>query len=103
DESFDIVAVRLAPHHYADIDKGVSEMARVCRKGGKVLVVDTTASEDDDLDRQINELEKLRDSSHVRNYKPSEWRSMMEAAGLTVEYERINFYTEGFEMDFEDW
>ncbi len=101
--SFDIVTVRLAPHHYADIRKGVSEMARVVRPGGKVLIVDTTVPEDDVLDREINEIEILRDNSHVRNYRPSEWRSMVESVGLRVTEEEIVFYTEGFEMDFDTW
>jgi ubiquinone/menaquinone biosynthesis C-methylase UbiE len=101
--SFDIVTVRLAPHHYADIQKAVNEMARVVRPGGKVLVVDTTVPEDDVLDKEINEIELLRDNSHVKNYRPSEWRTMVEAAGLIVESEEIQFYTEGFEMDFDTW
>ena len=103
DCSFDIVMVRLAPHHYADITKGVQEMARVVRPGGKVLIVDTTVPEDDGLDREINEIEVLRDNSHVRNYRPSEWKSMVQEAGLTVLEEQIVFYTEGFEMDFDTW
>lgn len=103
DGSFDVVTVRLAPHHYADIQKAVDEMARVVRPGGKVVVVDTTVPEDDTLDREINEIEKLRDNSHVRNYRPSEWKAMAEMAGLTVSYEHVGPYTEGFKMEFEDW
>ena len=78
-------------------------MARVVRPSGKVLVVDTTVPEDATLDREINEIELLRDNSHVKNYRPSEWREMIEAAGLVVESEEIQFYTEGFEMDFDTW
>ncbi|MDR3692160.1 MAG: methyltransferase domain-containing protein [Fimbriimonas sp.] len=101
--AFDLVTVRLAPHHYADIVKAVNEMARVLRPGGKLLIVDTTVPEDDELDREINEIEWIRDDSHVRNYRPSEWRRMVESAGLQVLSEEIKFYTEGFEMDFDAW
>ena len=103
DASFDVVTVRLAPHHYADIQKAVDEMARVARPGGKVVIVDTTVPEDDTLDREINEIETLRDNSHVRNYRPSQWKAMAEKAGLTVSYEHVGPYTDDFKMEFEDW
>ena len=103
DNSFDIVTVRLAPHHYADIQKAVDEMARVVRVGGKVAIVDTTVPEDDDLDREINLIETLRDNSHIRNYRPSEWHVMFEKAGLAVTFEHIGRVTEGFKMDFDEW
>ncbi len=103
DCSFDIATVRLAPHHYADIQRAVDEMARVVRPGGKVAVVDSTVPEHDALDREINEIEILRDSSHVRNYRPSEWRRMFEQAGLSISYEHVGRVTDGFKMDFHQW
>src|SRR5277367_1232748 len=39
DASFDIVTVRQAPHHFADVRAAVCEMARVTRTGGRVLIV----------------------------------------------------------------
>jgi ubiquinone/menaquinone biosynthesis C-methylase UbiE len=103
DGSFDIVTVRLAPHHYVDIRKAVNEMARVTRIGGKVVIVDSTTPEGDEIHREIDEIEKLRDNSHVENYRPSEWRAMVEAAGLQVSYETVAPHTEDFKMDFDDW
>ncbi len=103
DDSFDVATVRLAPHHYADIQKAVDEMARVIRPGGKVAIVDTTTPEDSGLHREINELEMLRDNSHVENYRPSQWRAMVEAAGLEIAYESVGPYTEDFKMEFDEW
>jgi ubiquinone/menaquinone biosynthesis C-methylase UbiE len=103
DGSFDVVTVRLAPHHYADIQKAVDEMARVVRVGGKVAIVDTTVPEDDTLDREINEIETLRDNSHIRNYRPNEWRAMFEKAGLSVIFERVGRVSDGHKMDFDEW
>jgi ubiquinone/menaquinone biosynthesis C-methylase UbiE len=104
DSSFDIVAVRQAPHHYADIRKAVREMARVVKPGGRVVIIDSRAPEEDDLDRAFNYIEKLRDPSHVRNWKPSEWRAMVTEAGLRILTEHLDFYTEnGRPMDFDAW
>jgi ubiquinone/menaquinone biosynthesis C-methylase UbiE len=100
DESFDLYTVRLAPHHFADIDATIREAARVLRPGGKYLVVDTTSPEDDLLDTQLNEIELLRDPSHIRNYRSSEWREMLEAVGLEIVHR-----VEGKcgELEFADW
>lgn len=103
DATFDIVAVRLAPHHFADIRRSVREMARVAKPGARIVIADTTVPEDDELDRAINHIETLRDPSHVRDYRPSEWRSMLEAAGLHVVHSAVNYYTEGGRMRFSDW
>ncbi|MGO9454852.1 MAG: class I SAM-dependent methyltransferase [Candidatus Binataceae bacterium] len=104
DSSFEIVAVRQAPHHYADIRAAVREMARVVKPQGRVVIIDSRAPEDDELDRAYNYIEKLRDPSHVRNWRPSEWRAMVEAAGLRITAEHLDFYTEnGRPMDFDTW
>lgn len=103
DATFDVVSVRLAPHHFADIERAVREMARVATPGARVVVADTTVPEDDELDRAINHIETLRDPSHVRNYRPSEWTSMLERAGLRVVHTAVNMYTEGGRMRFADW
>jgi len=104
DASFDIVAVRQAPHHFADIRAAIREMARVVKPGGRVVIIDSRAPEDDQLDRIFNHIEKLRDPSHVRNWKPSEWRAMVREGGLAIVTEHLDFYTEnGRAMDFDAW
>ncbi|HUI69320.1 MAG TPA: methyltransferase domain-containing protein [Spirochaetia bacterium] len=102
--SFDIVTVRQAPHHFADVRAAVAEMARVVRSGGRVVIVDTRAPEDPELDRAFNHIEKLRDPSHVRDYRASEWRVMVAEAGLEIIAEQNDDYTEnGKGMDFDVW
>ncbi len=104
DNSFDIVVSRLTTHHFADLPRSVREMGRVVKPGGKVVIVDTTVPEDDDLDAQINQIELLRDPSHVRNYRPSEWEALLEKeAGAKVTDIELSVYDEGSKMDFDKW
>jgi ubiquinone/menaquinone biosynthesis C-methylase UbiE len=104
DAAFDIVTVRQAPHHFADVRAAVREMARVAKPGARVIIVDSTTPEADSLDRKWNHIEKLRDSSHVCNYRPSEWRAIVAAAGLRITFEELGFATEnGRGMDFASW
>lgn len=78
DHSFDVVACRVAAHHFEDVAAAVREMARVA--AGRVLVVDNLYLSD-----CAEEAERVRDPSHVRNYTEDEWRGYFEAAGLRVE------------------
>jgi SAM-dependent methyltransferase len=82
DASFDLVACRVAAHHFEDVAAAVREMARVSRD--RVLIVDTT-----DMGEDVERAEKLRDPSHVRNHGEAEWRAVCEAAGLEIEEVRF--------------
>lgn len=77
DDSFDLVVTRVAAHHYEDVARAVSEMARVA--AAAVLIVDNSFMGDD-----VEVAEKLRDPSHVRNYGEADWRSFAESADLDV-------------------
>jgi SAM-dependent methyltransferase len=78
DRSFDVVACRIAAHHFTDVAAAVREMARVTRR---LVVVEDTLY----VDEQVEEAERLRDPTHMRSYGEPEWRGFMEAAGLAVE------------------
>lgn len=78
DGSFDVVATRVAAHHFDDVAESVREMTRVASE--RVLVVDNEFMGED-----VEEAEKLRDPSHVRNYSEAEWVSFLEGAGLRVD------------------
>lgn len=101
--SFELVSCRLTTHHFANLPQALAEMARVLKPGGKLIIMDTTVPEDPELDREINEIEILRDPSHVRNYPASEWRSLVEAVGLNISFLENNYYDEGDQMDFGAW
>jgi ubiquinone/menaquinone biosynthesis C-methylase UbiE len=84
--SFDLVACRAAPHHFAVVGEAVREMARVLRRGGRLGIADGTVPEDAELDRFINQLDALHDPTTVRNWRPSEWRALVEGAGLRLDW-----------------
>lgn len=85
DEAFDLVTCRRAAHHFSDIRKALAEMRRVLRPGGRLVVDDRSVPEDDFVDRCMNRLDYLHDTSHVRQYRPSEWEAMLREAGMEVE------------------
>jgi SAM-dependent methyltransferase len=78
DASFDVVACRIAAHHFSDVNAAIREMARVARD--KVVIEDNVF-----FDESSEEAERLRDPSHVRCYSQPEWEVMLEAAGLRVD------------------
>jgi ubiquinone/menaquinone biosynthesis C-methylase UbiE/catechol 2,3-dioxygenase-like lactoylglutathione lyase family enzyme len=99
DASFDLVTVRIAPHHYASVTTAAHEMARVLRPGGRLVMIDNIAPEDAALDALGNRWEKWRDPSHVRNYTASEWRAFLTDAGLAITDEETQRKT----YDFAPW
>jgi ubiquinone/menaquinone biosynthesis C-methylase UbiE len=81
---FDVVVSRFAFHHLDDPADAAREMARVCRPGGLVAVIDMVA-EDDALAARRDELERLRDPSHTRALTPDELIGLMKDAGIAAE------------------
>ncbi len=82
DGAFDVVTCRLAAHHFPDLPGALYEVERVLRPGGRLIVVDTIAPEDDALDEFINEVEAIRDPSHAHDYRLSEWAEAVSGFGL---------------------
>ena len=87
DASFDLATCRLAAHHFTDSAAAFREVRRVLRPGGRFVLVDNYAPDDPALDAFINELETLRDASHVRNHTVAGWGALLEDAGLRTSVE----------------
>lgn len=84
DNSFDIVFSRLAFHHFTNTDVVFSEMVRVLKPGGKLVMIDMEAA-DEPLRKTEDEIETLRDPSHVKNLSKTEMLSLFETHGLAIE------------------
>ena len=85
DASLDLVTCRLAPHHFQDVPKFLSEVHRVLRTDGLFCLVDSVSPESKKLIAWQNRVEKLRDNSHVYGYPPSEWDEMITGVGFSLE------------------
>jgi SAM-dependent methyltransferase len=92
DGSFDVVACRLAAHHFADVGRAIHEFARVA--GDRVVICDNTFVSD-----VSEEADVLRDPSHVRNHSVEEWHELFERAGLEVADERFMYRP----LEIEPW
>jgi demethylmenaquinone methyltransferase/2-methoxy-6-polyprenyl-1,4-benzoquinol methylase len=99
DGSFDAVTVGFGARNFADLDRGLGEMARVTRQGGRVVVLEITTPQKPPLswffrawfDRVVPQLGRLAGDSDAYTYLPSSVRrfpgpeelgSRMAAAGL---------------------
>jgi len=83
--TFHLITCRRAAHHFSRIRRALSEMHRVLRRGGRLVIDDRSVPEDDFVDDCMNELDRHHDESHVRQYRASEWRGMLETQGFAVE------------------
>jgi SAM-dependent methyltransferase len=79
---FDLVVTRYSAHHWASVPRALAECARVTAPGGRLVIIDVIAPEMPLFDTALQVIEFLRDASHVRDYRISEWVAMQREAGF---------------------
>ena len=84
DAAFDLVLTRFSAHHWGRVPAALAEARRVLRLDGRLAIIDVVAPEDPLLDTHLQAWELLRDPSHGRDYRVSEWRGMLGEAGFRV-------------------
>lgn len=84
DQSFDIVVSRYSAHHWPDVQQALKEIQRVLRPKGICVLIDIVAHENALYDTVLQAMEILRDSSHIRDYRQSEWLRMLTEATFSV-------------------
>jgi SAM-dependent methyltransferase len=80
DGNFSLVASRAAFHHFERPEQVLSEMVRVCRPGGRVVVIDVTP--DAEKTTAYDRMERMRDPSHGHAHSFAELRAMGDRLGL---------------------
>jgi len=83
--SFDLIVSRYSAHHWPQPAQALAAFRRLLPVGGTVLLSDIMASEAYAQDSFLQTIELLRDPSHVRDYRISEWQRMFAAAGFYSE------------------
>lgn len=99
DATFDLAISRFSVHHWHRLDAAFHEIGRVVRPGGRLAIVDLLAPENGPLDTFLNAIELLRDPSHARSLRASEWPPLLRAAGFAARLERAW----ELEHDVEAW
>jgi ubiquinone/menaquinone biosynthesis C-methylase UbiE len=81
---FDLSGSLRTLHHVRRPELAVSELARVTRLGGRILVVDQLAPIDPLLALDLNRFERARDPSHERTLADGDFRHLFEANDLRL-------------------
>ncbi len=79
--AFDVVLTRYSFHHMLDPAVALREMKRVCRKDGRVVVIDATPSPE--TQAAYDRMETLRDPSHTSALTLDQLRGLGREAGLS--------------------
>lgn len=97
--SFDSVVTRLSFHHFEDVPAVLSEVARILKPGGNLLVADIVSSSDPTDARLQNALENLRDPSHLWMFSEEALLKMLASASFSTE----SMTTASLERTFAEW
>ena len=81
---FDIAASHRVLHHVRRPELAVSELARVTRPGGRVLIADQLGSIDPLRSLELDRFERLRDPTHQRLLPDADIRGYLDANDLVV-------------------
>jgi ubiquinone/menaquinone biosynthesis C-methylase UbiE len=94
---FDLAGCARTLHHVHRPELVISELARVTRLGGRVLVIDQLAPADPLLGYEVDRFERARDPAHERLLPDIDVRALLEANGLVVT--RTEFAEERRDLD----
>ena len=97
--SMDLVASRMAPHHFNDFEGTLDEVRRVLKPGGCLLMADSIAPAQAGVAEWMNRIEMRRDFSHVENRQETKIEELVTARGMILshkEHTRIG-------LMFNDW
>ncbi len=85
DATFDLVTTQLTIHHFEHPEGVLSEISRVCKRGGRVAVIDMVSPDEPNLATSYNHIERLRDPSHTSCLTDASLKRLVEESGLHIE------------------
>ena len=94
---FDLAATVRTIHHVWRPELVIAELARVTRRGGRILVVDQIAPIDPLAALELNRFERARDPTHERTLPDADFRQLFEANDLRLL--RAEFEQESRDLD----
>ena len=99
DKEFDIVTCRTAAHHFLDVEKFCREVHRVLKDEGEFIIVDTITSDQIKLNNWHQEVELIRDRSHIKNLSLIEWKHVLTKTNFYI----IDIIQSRVTMNLNDW
>ena len=81
---FDIVGTIRTLHHLEHPERAFTELVRVTRPNGRLLVIDQLAPLDPPRAAEIDRFERARDPSHARTLSDQDMRGLFDMNGLAV-------------------
>jgi demethylmenaquinone methyltransferase/2-methoxy-6-polyprenyl-1,4-benzoquinol methylase len=99
DRSFDAVTIGFGARNLADLDRGLSEMGRVLRPGGRLVILEITRPQREPLatfyslwfDRLVPVIGSLAGDAEAYSYLPSSVRSFPEPERLAAMIDAAGF------------
>jgi SAM-dependent methyltransferase len=98
DTSFTIVTSRHAPHHFHDVSKFLSEVARVLKPRGRFVMSDQVVVHQEDQD-WVDEFQRTRDPSHYLQRLVGQWQDLVHDVGLVWIKDQLVPY----KLEFDWW
>jgi SAM-dependent methyltransferase len=87
--AFDLVGCLRVLHHVRRPELVVSELARVTRPGGRILLADQLGDVDPLRSLELDRFERARDPSHTRLLPDADIRGFLDANDLVVSVNEI--------------
>lgn len=97
DETFDLYAVRAAPHHFPDVAAFMAEAFRVLKPDRDAVFIDCAPPVP--ARDALHDVEVRRDPSHIRSLTVEEWVAQLLRAGFEIEEASAR----ELDWNFDEW
>ncbi len=95
-KTIDLFTCRIACHHFEDIPGFLTEAGRVLFSSGRFILIDSVVPDEEEADDFLNNMEKIRDPSHIRSLTLRRWRELFSSTGFELITEETFFRTHPF-------